>query len=89
MQHDPSPFDEAVHRLARHLRQQPEIVRSHLGTPGALQGRGPLVRPYRSGLQWNPVDDLCVACTVERVVDGTDRSVRWELLAVSPRSEHA
>lgn len=83
LQSDGSPSDEAVVRLADHLRVETGIVRAHLTTPGALHGHAPLVRPYRSGLQWNPVDDLCTACAIERVDDGAAREVHWELLAVS------
>lgn len=84
LQSDPSPSDEAVTRLADHLRVDVEVVRAHLTSPGVLQGSVPLVRAYRSGLQWNPVDDLCTACAVERAGDSDDRQILWELLAVSP-----
>lgn len=84
LQSDPSPTDAAVSRLADNLRVEPEVIRAQLTSPGVLQGRGPLVRAYRSGLQWNPADDLCTACSVERADDGAEREVGWELLAVSP-----
>lgn len=86
LQSDASPSDAAVSRLAEHLAVSAETVRGHLTTPGVLQGQGALVRAYRSGLQWNPADDLCIACTVERADDGADRELDWELLGVSPRS---
>ena len=40
----------------------PEVVRAYLAMAGELSAREPLVRPYRSGLKWNPVDDRCTAC---------------------------
>lgn len=85
LQCDPSPDEEAVTRIATRLGVERDTVRAHLTAPGVLTGRGSLVRAYRGGLQWNPADDLCTACTVERGGDDAHQ-VRWELLAVSPHA---
>lgn len=81
---DASPSEEAAARVADDLHLEPETVRRHLTSPGPLGERRPLVRPYRTGVQWNPADDLCAACTVERVDSAPHGEVQWELLAVSP-----
>jgi hypothetical protein len=85
LQSDPAPSNEAVARLADHLKVEPAVVQAHLTSRGPLEGRAPLVRDYREGLQWNPVDDLCAASTVEHISAGGTREIRWELLDLAPR----
>lgn len=62
---DSAPDNSAVARLADHLRQGERDVQCLLSEGDAPLGTRALVRPFREGLQWNPADDLCVACTVQ------------------------
>ena len=74
---------ESVTRLAQHLQQpEAEVVRE-LATEDAPLGTRVLVRPFRDGLQWNPADDLCVACRVEVRDDSRTRAVEGQLFSVS------
>jgi hypothetical protein len=81
---DASPPPEAVRRLARHLGQGEAQVRERLTSAGAALGPRELVRAYREGLQWNPADDLCVACSVANDGPSASPVVRASLLAVAP-----
>lgn len=84
---DGSPVDETVRRLATRLHQGEEVVRSRLVAADAPLGSRVLVRPFRDGLQWNPADDLCVACTVENAAPPSQAVVRGQLLALSPMTD--
>lgn len=71
---DPSPDELAVNRLAAYLGASPEDVIANLNPSFAPLGPRRLLWPYRDGVQWNPADELCVACQVEvddRVNPGT------------------
>ena len=81
---DESLGDEAVTRLAAQLRGAEDDVRAQLTAPDAALGSRELVRPYRDGLQWNPADDLCVACTVENRGPSDPAVVRGRLLRLMP-----
>lgn len=80
---DPTPSALAVERLRAQLGGSERDVVSILGNEGPLGARSGLVRAYREGVQWNPADDLCVACSV--VVDARLRqgSIEGELLQVA------
>jgi hypothetical protein len=85
--HDPEPDPEAVHRLATYLDQPDAAVRSELVAGSSALGlRQPLVRAYRSGVQWNPADDRCVASRVERPWESNPGRFEGRLLAVTSRS---
>jgi hypothetical protein len=62
---DASPDSVAVDRLAAHLGQRRDAIDSHLNSEESLLGPRRLIWAFRNGLQWNPADDLCVACSVE------------------------
>ncbi|HUP86846.1 MAG TPA: hypothetical protein VM143_14405 [Acidimicrobiales bacterium] len=83
---DDSPADETVTRLATQLREAADDVRAQLMAPDAPLGQRLLVRPFRDGLQWNPADDLCVACSVENRGPAYPGVVRGQLLCVAPIS---
>jgi hypothetical protein len=80
---DPALSDEATERLARYLHLDEAVVRDGLTASSAPLGARPIVRPFRQGLQWNPADDLCVACTIGvRPGTGTAR-IDGDLLQLS------
>lgn len=81
---DDSPADETVTRLTTHLCEAADDVRAQLMAPDAPLASRVLVRPFRLGLQWNPADDLCVACSVENRGPSTPAVVRGQLLRVAP-----
>lgn len=81
---DDSPAPEAVHRLARHLGRDEDQVRERLTLGEAALGRRVLVRPYRDGLQWNPADDFCVACSIDNDGPSAPAVLQGQLLAVAP-----
>ena len=62
---DPVPDPVAVDRLAAHLVQSCEAVQASLLAEVPPLGYRRLLWAYRNGVQWNPADDLCVACSVE------------------------
>lgn len=83
---DAAPDDVVVARLARDLDQSEAAIRSRLTEGDAPLGIRRLVRPFRDAVQWNPADDLCVACSVElRDVPG-EALVQGRLVSVSPRN---
>jgi hypothetical protein len=79
---DPDASAESVHRLAVYLGVEPISVSKRLSIAGPLGSRT-VVRAFRDGLQWNPADDLCVACTVEVVSEPGPGRIEWELLRMS------
>ena len=85
LHHDPDPSPIAVERLAAHLNLSSPAVSEMLRG----EGRSPLgariiVRPYRENVQWNPADDLCVACAVLTDDQLEPNMIEGELLAVHP-----
>ena len=80
---DASLEDETIRRLAGQLHQTQDGVRVQLAAADAPLGTRVLLRPFRDGLQWNPADDLCVACTVE-VAEPSPAMVKGQLLRLSP-----
>ncbi|HUP69675.1 MAG TPA: hypothetical protein VM142_07645 [Acidimicrobiales bacterium] len=78
-----SSSDETVKRLGDALRVDPDALRQGLEAGPSLLGERDVVRSYRSGVQWNPADDLCVACTIEVSGEGDNPELHWELLRVS------
>ena len=80
---DDAPAHEAVDRLAHHLGRPESDVREQLTVGGAPLGRRALVRPFREGLQWNPADDLCVACAIDNSGPQSPPAIRGELLALA------
>ena len=81
---DDSPDDKALSRLAGQLRQPERDTRSLLGESDGSLGTRILVRQFREGLQWNPADDLCVACSVEVAHASGPAAVEGRLLSVLP-----
>ena len=81
---DGSPSDEAVARLATGIGEIEGLVRAQLTASHAALGSRVVVRPFRDGLQWNPADDLCVACTVENGGPSSTSVVRGRLFALAP-----
>lgn len=81
---DGSPSDEAVERLASDIGEIEGLVRAQLTASDAALGSRVVVRPFRDGLQWNPADDLCVACRVDNVGPSGPSVVRGRLLALAP-----
>lgn len=81
---DPTPSSLAVERVAAHLGASALELVAMLARAGPLGARNALVRAYRDGVQWNPADDLCVACSV--VVDARLQPgvVAGELVEVAP-----
>lgn len=81
---DLDPDVTAVGRLAGILGLGSEEVRTKLNGSASPLGRRRLVWPFREGMQWNPADELCVACDLrfdDRLEPGT---FEGELLHVSP-----
>ena len=80
---DTAPDAVVVSRLAQHLATSPEAVKAKLSPAHPLLGQRRLVWPYRDGVQWNPADELCVACRVELDRHLSPGSFEGELLRVS------
>ena len=83
---DPAPDALAVSRLAAYLATSPEAVKANLNPSYAPLGQRRLLWPYRDGVQWNPADELCVACHVEVDDRLPPRSFKGDLLQVSAQS---
>lgn len=81
---DSTALPLSVSRLSQQIGHSEADVRAILGTAGPLGVRPGLVRPYRSGLQWNPADALCVACSVVTDPSLQSNTVEGELLEVVP-----
>jgi hypothetical protein len=80
---DPLPDAVAVSRLAAYLATNPEAVKSNLDPSYAPLGQRRLLWPFRDGVQWNPADELCVACHVEVDDRLPPSSFEGDLLQVS------
>jgi hypothetical protein len=83
---DPTPDALAVSRVAAHLAVSSEAVDVNLDPSHAPLGQRRLLWPYRDGVQWNPADEMCVACHVELDERLPPGSFEGELLAVSAQS---
>lgn len=90
---DTAGFADVAARVGDQTGLSVEAAADLLTDPGlAILGRRRLLWPWRTGVQWNPADDRCVAATV-RVVPSNDASAgsatpQWvasgELLLVRP-----
>lgn len=81
---DPAPSPLMVERLAAQLARSEDELSSMLRADGALGARFAVVRPYREGIQWNPADDLCVACSVAVDARVPPGALEGEVLEVAP-----
>lgn len=84
---DDSPESVAVGRIAVRLPQDPVAVESRLRSGERALGARRLVWAFRNGVQWNPGDDLCVACRLEVDESLDPMSFEGELLRLSIASE--
>ena len=82
---DPAPSEVAVIRLAAHLEMTPAAIAGALEQAPSPLGQRRLLWPYRDGVQWNPADELCVACHVDIDHRLPPDSYEGELLHVSER----
>jgi hypothetical protein len=85
--HDGSYNPIVVERLNRSLgEEESHIEHMLMERSKAVLGTRNLVHPFRTGVQWNPGDDLCVVAKV--VIDdcsvGTSWSLEGELFTVVP-----
>jgi len=76
----------AVSRVAAYLAVSPEAVEVNLDPSHAPLGERRLLWPFQDGVQWNPADELCVACHVEVDERLPAGSFEGELLTVSAQS---
>lgn len=75
---------ELCSRLATRTTAGPDLLRTFLGDRStAVLGTRRLLWPFRTGVQWNPADDLCVAAELRVLpVAGQDYyTMQGELLA--------
>lgn len=81
--HDTTGLRVVVPRIAAATGASADAVAQLLARQNAPLGTRRLVWPWREGVQWNPADDLCVAC---RVSTGSGRNTMTATLsAASPR----
>jgi hypothetical protein len=82
--HDGSSIDEISRRLASQLGIPPQRVAELLSDDRqAVLGVRSLIHLFGAGVQWNPADDLCVACEVVLDRGSTAISLDATVAAVS------